>query len=132
MKRASGVIALIVLFLQVAGCGSNTKKDIEKQVGKAREGAENAAGTAGALAAAEALRTQLLAKKLSPDQTLRTTAVLQDVADNVPGAFAVSGIDDTDGDGKDDDGKVQVTLGDQSACLTVQDNGESSVANGAC
>ena len=97
------------------------------------EGAENAAGTAGALAAAEALRTQLLAKKLSPATgTLRTTAVLQDVADNMPGAFAVSGIDDTDGDGKDDDGKVQVTLGDQSACLTVQDNGETSVAEGAC
>ena len=58
---------------------------------------------------------------------------INEVADKIPGSPDVSGVDDTDGDGLDDDGKVLVTVGDNSACLTIEENGTGSdISDGAC
>jgi hypothetical protein len=58
--------------------------------------------------------------------------VLEDAADKVPGSPDVTGITDSNRDGKDDDGKVQFAVGDQHACLTAHDNGNIDVTDGAC
>ena len=97
-----------------------------------REKAEDVAGTVTARAAAEAIRAALQAENLDANQTVRDVAVLQESVADIPGDPSVSGIDDADGDGKDDDGKVQVAVGDQTACITVQDNGDISVSSDSC
>ena len=88
---------------------------------RARDRPRTSPARATARAAAEAMRGLLQAKNLDANQTVRDVAVLQEsVADDLPGDPSVSGIDDADGDGKDDDGKVQVVVGDQTACITVR------------
>ena len=98
----------------------------------AREQVEDAVGDATARAAAESMRAALEAEDLNGGETLRSVAVLQENADDVPGDPQVSGITDSDGDGKDDDGKVELKVGDQAACVSVTDQNDVSVDDDAC
>jgi hypothetical protein len=125
------VLVACLLLFGIAACG-DSNDDAKDAVDSARAKAEDVAGAAGARTAAEALRGLLQAKHLDANQTLRDVAVLQAAADDVPGSPSVSGIDDQDGDGNDDDGKVQLAVGDQVACVSVQDNGETSVSSDSC
>ncbi len=112
------VLAVVVtLCLGVAACSSSAKSSLNQ---------------AGARAAAEAARGVLKSKHLSEGQTVRSVSVLRDAVDKVPGSPQVTGITDSNGDGKDDDGKVQFTVGDQHACLTAKDNGNVDVTDGMC
>jgi len=131
MQRLGGLLVACLLLFGIAACG-DSKDDAQDAVDSAREQAENAAGAAGARAAAEAMRGVLQAKHLEANQTVRDVVVLQAAADDVPGSPTVTGIEDQDGDGKDDDGKVQFAVGDQVACVSVQDNGEISVSSDSC
>lgn len=131
MQRCGRLLVACFLLFGLAACGDSSD-DTKDAVDSAREKAENVAGAAGARTAAEALRGLLLAKNLDANQTVRDVVVLQAAADDLPGSPSVSGIDDQDGDGKDDDGKVQLAVGDQVACVSVQDNGEISVSSDSC
>jgi hypothetical protein len=124
-----GIVAAIAFG---ASACDDANDQADEAVDDAREQAEDAAGSAGARAQAEAMRVALQAKSLPADQTVRDVGVLQDAADSLPGDVTVSGLSDADGDGKDDDGKIQFTVGDQHACVTVADNGEISVSGDAC
>jgi hypothetical protein len=130
------VVMCTVLGAGVAACDDDTREDVQDEVDdavdSARERAEDAAGSVGARAAAEAMRASLQGRDLESDQTVRDVEVLENTAGDLPGDPTVSGIEDADGDGRDDDGKVQFTVGDQEACVTVDDNGEISVSGEAC
>src|SRR3954454_18724216 len=116
MTRLSAVL-IAVLLVAVAACSSDAKKTLNQ---------------AGARTAAEAMRAQLKAADLKSGETVRSVAVLQNAADNIPGSPDISGIADANHDGKDDDGKVTVTVGSERACLSAQDNGTVDVSDGAC
>ena len=88
---------LLWLTLALVGCSDSDGKNAREQV-------EDAVGDAGARAAAEAMRVALEAQDLKAGQSLRAVAILRENADDVPGDPKVSGITDSDGDGKDDDG----------------------------
>jgi hypothetical protein len=131
MQRFGRLLVAGLLLFGIAACG-DSNDDAQDAVDSAREKAEDVAGATGARASAEALRGLLQAKNLDANETLRSVAVLQAAADDLPGSPSVTGIDDQDGDGKDDDGKVQIAVGDQVACVSVQDNGETSVSSDSC
>jgi hypothetical protein len=114
---AKALAVVIIACLSVAACGSSAKKSLNE---------------AGARAAAETARGVLKSKNLDKGETVRSVSVLQDAVSKIPGSPDVTGISDGNGDGKDDDGKVQFTVGDQHACLTAQDNGSVDVTDGAC
>ena len=86
---------------------------------------------------AEAVRLDLKRGGLAEKQGLRSVAALRKAAVEVvsksPGHPQVTEISDGDGDGRDDDGKVQVTVGKASACLLLPSTGtNTAVHDGAC
>jgi hypothetical protein len=121
-------------FSFFAACSDDTQDDLRDAAEGVREDVEDAAGTAGARGLAEQLRVALMAKDIPEGQSERHVAVLEDVIADLPGdADSYSGVEDGDGDGVDDDGKVQADVEDQSACLTISEDGNDlNVDNGEC
>lgn len=124
MKRILACM-LLAATVFVAACDDSDGQNAREQV-------EDAVGGATARAAGESMRVALEAEDLDPGDTLRSVAVLQENSDDVPGDPTVSGITDSDGDGKDDDGKVQLEVGDQTVCVSVTDQNDVSVDDDAC
>ena len=124
MKRIL-VFLLVGSTVIVGACSDSNGKNAREQV-------EDAVGGATARAAGESMRVALEAQDMKNGETLRSVTVLQENANDVPGDPTVTGITDTDGDGKDDDGKVELKVGDKSACVTVTDQNDVSVDDGAC
>jgi len=114
-----------MLMISAAACDDDDAQNL-------RENVEDATGSAGARAAAEAMRGALEAQDLDGGKSLRDVAVLRENAEDVPGDPAVEGIADADGDGKDDDGRVELHVGEQAACVTVSAENDVSVENGEC
>ena len=86
---------------------------------------------------AEAIRLDLKRGGTAEKLGLRSVVALRKSADAVvskaPDNPQVSGIVDSNGDGKDDDGKLQVTVNGRSACLQVPALGTNTeVHNGVC
>jgi len=97
------------------------------------ENGKDAVGGATARATAEALRASLKADKGARENGLRSIDAINSAVDRLPGDPDVSGITDSDNDGFDDDGKVQITVGDQEACLVLPETGNDSTVEGnAC
>jgi hypothetical protein len=129
MRRCVAVLVLNGLAVAaLAGCSDDTKDKVKRVASTVQENA----GEAGAFALAEALRGALAAKDLPQGQTERTVSVINQVVSDLPGNPDFTGIKDTDGDGVDDDGKVQANLGDSAACLQIARNGDMNVDKGAC
>ncbi len=60
-------------------------------------------------------------------------AAIDEAVADLPGDPEVTGVEDGDGDGLDDDGKVGVTVDDEQACLTLPEEGEDTeVTSEAC
>jgi hypothetical protein len=116
-------LPVAVALLAGAGCGDDDKDD---------EPFEHLADSAGARGVAEALRVSLGAQDLNEDQHVDDVAVIREAVDDLPGDPEVAGVEDGDGDGRDDDGKIEVRVNDEVACVTVHDNGEVDVANDPC
>jgi hypothetical protein len=129
MRRFAVTLVAGALVVGAAACGDD---DVRKSIDEAREDVEDAVGAAGARAAAEVLRGILLARDLDEGETLRDVAVLRDAVEDLPGDPEVARLHDRSGDGKDDDGRIELRVGDQRACIEVADNGEVDVSGGAC
>ena len=126
MRRTAIAAVVVALGLVVTGCS-------DEDVDATREELEDVTGAVGARSLAESLRAALKAKELAADEHLRDVATLRDAAADLPGDPEIVGIEDADGDGRDDDGKVEVRTGDQAACLTIADDGNDvDVADRAC
>ena len=94
--------------------------------------AKQTVNEATARAAAETMRATLKADNLKNGETVQNVSILQAAADKIPGSPQVSGIQDANNDRKDDDGKVTITVGNESACLTAHTNGDIDVTDNAC
>ena len=121
-----------VCLLAVTACSDDSGKSAADQVKSAAQDAasnvKETANEAAARAVAESYRAALKAK--GGGQPLRTVTLLNDVKNTLPGNPDISGITDSDGDGQDDDGKVQVKVNDGNACVTIPATGDLVDVNG--
>jgi hypothetical protein len=121
------LLPLVVLAAgALAGCGDDGDDD-----GVVDE-AEQVLESAGALTVAESFRTALVAEDVGADVDRRNVTVLTETVDDLPGEPDVAGIADADGDGRDDDGKVEFLVDAEAACVTVAADGDVDVADGSC
>jgi len=126
LRRAGMALALTGLAAGLTvGCGDDGGDDPDQSLGEVAE-------SAGARGVAEALRLVLVEDDLGPDQHERDVDVLQESVNDLPGDPEVSGIEDTDGDGRDDDGKVEVHVNSEVACMSIAMDGDVDVTGGAC
>jgi hypothetical protein len=135
MRRTavSLLFASLLLLPFAAACSSDTTDNAKDAVESAKDDAGDAVDTASARGQAEALRASLEGNQTADDEGVRSVSVLEGAVDDLPGDPDVSGIDDSDGDGLDDDGKVQITVDDESACLTLPESGDDiDVTDGDC
>jgi hypothetical protein len=126
-----GLMALAVVGLIAAGaCDDESRDKAEKAV----EDVKEKAGEAGARATAEAFRASLKAQDTDEATGgVRNVEALRAAAEELPGDPEIVGIADDDGDGRDDDGHVQVNVGDENACVTLPKSGNDiDVSGGAC
>ncbi|MEZ5139271.1 MAG: hypothetical protein R2702_06410 [Acidimicrobiales bacterium] len=136
MLRRSRFALLILLALlapAVAACSSDTTDSAKETVESAKDDAAQAADDTEVRAQAEALRVSLKANDTADEEGVRSVDAIDQAVEDLPGDPEVSGVDDGDGDGLDDDGKVQLTVGDSSACVTLPESGEEiDVTDGDC
>ena len=126
-----GLMALAVVGLIAGGaCDDDTRDKAKETV----ESAKDKVGEAGARAAAEAYRASLKAHDTDDASGgVRNVEALRVVVKDLPGDPEITGIDDADRDGRDDDGYVQATVGDKNACITLPETGDDiDVSGGAC
>ena len=143
-RRLLAPFAIAALFLGVAACSDDTQDDAEEAVESAKDEAgekvDEAKEKAGegieetkAYAAAQELRARMKANDTANEEGVRSVAALEESTEDLMGDPDVTGIEDGDGDGLDDDGKVKVDVDDSSACLTLHEEGEyTTVEGGAC
>jgi hypothetical protein len=127
LRRRAVASCLALALGLVAACGDDESDD-----GSGAEDVEEVAESAGARAVAEAIRVALLAEDLDEAEHESDVAVLQEAVEDLPGEPDVTGIEDANGDGRDDDGKVEVHVDREVACLTVQSSGRVDVTGGEC
>jgi hypothetical protein len=118
MTRWFVVVVFAVMSLLAAACDE----------------AEEKAKEAGARASAETFRVSVKAEDTEGKPGgVRNLEVLREAADDLPGKAEVSGIDDGNGDGVDDDGVVEVNVDNEFACVTLPESGDSiDVSGGRC
>jgi hypothetical protein len=139
-KAITATIAVLGLTYAVAGCSSNDSNDtvasaIITEVGSAVSDAgaavsdavspdSEAAGdtaAAGAEGAAKGFAVKMETElKAMPSGGEPTVANLNTAAAVLTGDAKMTGLEDTDNNGKDDDSKVTITVGDDKACLQNQ------------
>ena len=140
--RSLALVALLgIVPATLLGCSDDTndkvksaaesaKEDAQDALDEARKDASSAVDSAGARGAAEYVHGRV---KAADDQDPRSVELLQGYVDDLPSQAKVTGLDDQDGDGLDDDGKVQFTVGDKSSCLTIPETGtDTQVSDDAC
>jgi hypothetical protein len=118
---------LMVLTLVAAGCGDDaqdTADSIQDSVG-------SAANTALARTQAETLRATIKAKGDGNADKYLSVTMLTEAIKDLPGNTKVNGIADTNGDGKDDDGKMEVVVNDATVCVSITGT-NTEVDDGAC
>lgn len=135
-RRQFRVWPLLVIAALVgamfAACGDDDDGDGETDIDEIDDQAAEVTDSAGARGVAEALRLVLIEDDLDEDQHVRDVDVLQESVDDLPGEPDVQGIADEDGDGKDDDGKVEIRVNDEVACMSVSMDSDVDVTGGGC
>ncbi|MBX3284758.1 MAG: hypothetical protein KF703_05400 [Actinobacteria bacterium] len=138
---AAGLLALAPL---TTACSSDTKDKASEAVDSAKDDAADAVDSAKddvataadatqARTTAETLRASLKANDTADEEGVRSVKALDEASADLPGDPEITGIDDADGDGLDDDGKVEVTFDEEHACLTLPEEGEEiDVTSEAC
>ena len=113
------------------GVLDDTQDKIDDAADAVREDAEDAIGEGSAVALAEALRAALEAKEATDSNiSLVDVDVINDTIGDLPGDADFTGVEDSDGDGKDDDGKVQANVNEHAACLRIEPDGNTNVDRG--
>jgi hypothetical protein len=123
MTRAPAQLALGVLAVGALALAGVACDDAEEKVNDAT-----------ARAGAEGFRVSIKAQDTDDDSGgVRSIEALRAAAEDVPGDPDITGIEDSDGDGVDDDGLVEVKVGDQVACVQLPESGdEVDVTGDAC
>jgi hypothetical protein len=131
-RRLTAVTLALGVVLAAASCSSDDDSSDGAGNDQSKvDRAEQLVESAGARGLGEALRLFLLADDAF-DEHPREVRVLRENVDDLPGTPIVSGIEDTDGDGLDDDGNLETHLNDEVACVSVSTGGRVDVHGGAC
>jgi hypothetical protein len=143
--RLIGVCAAVAATSVLGvGCSSDDVDDAQDRAEEVRDDAAETASDAAdevaegadegaARAQAEALRTAIRADDDLAEDSARDVGLVEDAIEDLPGDVTVTGLDDEDGDGLDDDGEVTIEVDDSAACVTLPAEGdEIDVAGGAC
>lgn len=143
-KQMAALLLVLGLFSVVTACSDNTKEkasdaaqsageDVKTQASKVKDNAAAAVDYTAARAAAEALRASLKGNDTADKKGIRSVDAIDQAGSDLPGDPDITGVDDGNGDGLDDDGKVQVAVDDAKVCVTLPAEGENTtVADGAC
>jgi len=143
-RLAPLLIVLLATAPFIASCSSDTKENAKDTAESVKEDAAENADDAGAeieesgdeaqaRAAAEDLRARIKANDTANEEGARSVAAINESLEDVAGDPELEGLEDGDGDGLDDDGKVQINIEESSACLTLPASGEdTTVEGGAC
>jgi hypothetical protein len=109
---------------------SSIEDDAREQADELGQELDDATADARARAAAEDLRLRIKANDAAEAQGARSVAAITESATDVVGDPEVAGVEDADGDGLDDDGKVQVNVEGASACVTLPATGDDTTVEG--
>ena len=114
--RSLGLAIALSSAMWVSACG-----DDSSTADKARDAAGEVDDVVDAgLARGQAELFRQRAKDLvRQGEPLDSMSVLQEAARDLPSDPTVTGLADTNGDGKDDDGKLEITVDDSHACVAV-------------
>lgn len=125
------IAALLVAPVGLAaGCSSDDDDAARDDIEEVGDTVAEAADETSARVQAEALRASLKGNDTADEEGIRSVAAIEQAAEDLPGDVEVSMVDDGDGDGLDDDGKVQVDQDGSSACLTLPEEGEDTTVEG--
>jgi hypothetical protein len=137
-------IAVTMTMSFAVGCSDKTQEsaretadalgeDADRNAEQASDELEIKAAEGQARLAAEDLRARIKANATAATAGPRSMVAITESSTDVTGAPAIVGATDADGDGLDDDGKVQVDIDGASACVTLPANGDdTTVQGGAC
>jgi hypothetical protein len=143
-RLAVTAFALLLAAPFAVACSEETKDSARETADQLEDDAQRNADELGteldekadegqARAAAEDLRVRIKANETASTQGPRSMTAISESAVDVAGDPEIVGAADADGDGLDDDGKVQVNVGGASACVTLPATGDdTSVEGGAC
>lgn len=121
----------LALAVALAACGKGDDPDDSDGEDSAAEDAEEVVESAGARGIAEMLRVVLVSDNTFEGRE-REVEVLEENVSDLPGDPEVTGIEDTDGDGLDDDGELLVHVDDEVACVSISESGSVDVHGGEC
>jgi hypothetical protein len=119
----------LTIGLTVAACGddggaSSTANSLKDQ-------ATGAINQGAARVQAEALRALIKEKADNKSDQYTSMTVLEKAIDALPGDPTVVGLTDANGDGKDDDGKLEVQMNGEKACVSISGK-DINVDNNSC
>lgn len=138
MRTTAGAMAIVAaLALLTAGCSDDQTKhdanDIQDDLEEAADDVGSAIDDASARVAAEAFAVAVDTDEEAADRGARDTGVIEENVDDLPGEPEVTGVEDSDDDGQDDDGLVGFVVNDEESCVELAaDSGEASVLDGPC
>jgi hypothetical protein len=122
-------LALVSVAALGAGCSKSTTDSAKETV----KNAANDAKRAGAVVIADALREAIKHEASDRHESPRSLTVIDAAIHDIPGTPDVVGVVDANHDGLDDDGKLEVKVGDQYACLTIPAQGDAyDTTGGRC
>jgi hypothetical protein len=134
MRRLTTLLALLLFpALLFAACSDDTQDKAEDALESAASDADQAIDTGSAQGIGAALQASIEADDRYEDEGPRSMAVVQENADDLPGEPEIVGLSDSDSDGLDDDGLVEVRVDDSAACLSLGEIGEGiDISDEAC
>jgi len=121
------LVPIAVVALGVVALGCDEAEEVGEDI---QEGVEDVTARATAETFRGAIRNQD-----TDDATggVRNIDALNSAADDIPGDPDIVGIEDTTGDGVDDDGLVEIRVDDQRACVELPESGnEIDVTGDPC
>jgi hypothetical protein len=128
------VVVLSALLVALAACGDDTRSVSDRARDAADKSADEVSGRVDqglARGQAELLRERVKDKANGDTSAWPTMTLLQSAIDDLPGDPKILGLSDGNGDGRDDDGKLEVVVDQSHACVTISGD-QLDVTGDAC
>jgi hypothetical protein len=116
--RKSWIVIAAAGALSLGACGDDSSSTAADRARDAAGEVDDAVDAGLARTQAEIFRQR--AKDLvRQGEPLDSMSVLQEAARDLPRSPTITGLGDTNGDGRDDDGKLQITIDESHSCVVV-------------
>jgi hypothetical protein len=134
MRRLAMIaVALFVLPVAATACTQDDRDEARDTAEDVQDDVAEGIDTVGARSVAETFRLSMQNNDTAEREGMRSIDALEQARDDLPGDPEITGIEDTTGDGMDDDGEVEVTVGGETACVTLPEEGDDiEVTDGSC